>query len=207
VVTSPGATAPPLPAHVVTAELRRLAAPLAARGRGRDARSADHGETKYHGVFPHKSGFRAQIKWLGKQLKIATRPTALEAAAELARWYERKLGPNWGEWVTAGRLLPELYPPWQVRWSASRRGWVACAWVAGERKEVTRLRRVWVEVKGRGKGGETVRRLKWEETPELAVFASEARAVERLFVWLVRLYGAGATLVLWRRPKFPDGGG
>lgn len=191
-------------------ELRRLAAPLVARGRGRDARSLDAGEVKYHGVFPHKSGFRAQIKWLGKQLKIATRPTALEAAAELARWYERKLGPSWGQWITeTGKLYPDRDPPWQVRWSGSRRGYVACAWVAGERKEVTKLRRVWVEAKARKGcgGGEPARRLAWRETDRLAVFRSEARAVESLFVWLVRLYGAGATLVLWRRPKFPERGG
>lgn len=184
-------SSPPPQSPAGLAALRRLVEPLAIRGRSKGVRQSygfdyGHGEgEKYHGVFPHKSGYRGQIKFLGRQIKTATRATAFEAAVELARWYQRVFGPDWGEWFTGKtKFYPGAHLPWQVRRSESRRGYVAAVWVAGKREEVVCLR----------KEGDT-----WKPTNRLATFRSEARAIEYLFVWLVRLYGQFAPLLLWRR--------
>lgn len=174
------------------ASLRRLVEPLIVRGRGRDARATVTSEIRYHGVEKKRDHYRGKFKWFKRQINLTPRATAFEAAVDVAHWYEAKLGASWGLWITAcGKLYPAHNLPWQVRKSESRRGYVAAVWVAGHREEVVTLRR----------DGNT-----WKPTDRLAVFRSEVRAIEYLFVWLVRLYGAYAPLLLWRRrepTKFP----
>lgn len=191
-----------------TAEKQRLVEPLVIRGRSPDSRAEygfDYGSVRYHGVFRHRGAWRAQIKWFGRQLKIAYRTSALDAAVELALWYEARLGTRWGEWVVSkGKLYPDRDLPWQVRWSKSRKGYVLAVWVAGEREEVVRLKRVRRDVRVKTpEGFKVVSRRVWEKTEELDVFRSKNRTVEYLFVWLVRLYGASAPLLLWKRAERP----
>lgn len=195
--SDPSLDPPPALSPAEKSALRQLVEPLVLRGGPSNSRL--HMEVvTYRGVFRHRAGYRGKVKWAGVQVNHPTRKTAFDAAVDVARWYERRLGPQWAELV---RNRPKLKPttradaPWHVRYSAHYRGFLACVWVEGVRHEVVELRR--------RKGGG------WERTGRLAVFGSAAAAAENLWLWLARVFGPFLSGILWRHPpgKFPAAAG
>lgn len=179
-------------ACLTTSQKRLLVAPLALPAcRGLDA------DARYRGVYQHARGWRGKVKFFGKrldknnntppvtQVNLSTHPTALDAAVELARWWEARLGPRWGEILreSGGRHGPAGWAVWDDRrapWRVvrdkkmdRRRGtprlYVVC-WVRGERRVVP------------------------------GYFADRRDAAHGLFRWLEGEYGRDCGPLLW----FPE---
>lgn len=178
---------------LTTSQKRQLVAPLVLRGtscRGFDSR------TQYRGVYPKRAGWRAKVKfWAtegqGGQVNLRTHKDALDAAVELARWWESRLGPHWAEivWRRAGqggcrrgeggRVWRDVRVPWRIhrdKKADKRRGaerhYCVC-WVRGV---TTRVPGYW---------------------------PTRRDAAHGLFAWLEAKFGGGA--VLWFPGEGPRG--
>ena len=99
------------------------------------------------------TGWRAKVKFVGTsgtapkrcQKNLGTHPDAFSAAVELARWWERRLGPRWAEILRqwggvrggkrdqGGGMWNDPRVPWRVVREKGSGKLFAVAWVRGQR--------------------------------------------------------------------------
>jgi hypothetical protein len=164
------------------AEAARLVAPLRCRSSASGFRNVYLSDTGGEGVQIYK----ARVKRGGALLNLpgSASPTAIRCAVHVARWYQGEFGPQWASVLAARKINP-----FEIRESKLFGGFIAVAYVLGERTPIERLVRL---PRRFGKD-------RWQTLPgQYEVFQSREAAKEGMRRYLRRLFGVFSGVVLWR---------